>query len=209
MQGIRGYLLYRGFPYGKATQLAKKSLSELDITEYTNMKDYKLSGGTKKKVLIATVINSGASILFLDEPTSGLDPIAREEVWKLLLKLKKKHFIFLTTHYLEEAEKLADNIGIIHNGKMLAIGTISDLRKRLNYSTTIKFKGKNSIDIRNVKKTVGIDGYTQLFVNDDEAYRISKKLIAKGLSFSINPVSLESIFYYYVKSGLDDSKEED
>ena len=80
-----------------------------------------LSGGTKRKVLIATVTASEADIIFLDEPTTGLDPISRRELWDILRELGKNRFIFLTTHYLEEAEQLADHIGILNEGKLVSL----------------------------------------------------------------------------------------
>lgn len=210
-QQIISYLLWRGFGYGEAKKRALKVLARLHIEKYTNVKNQRLSGGTKRKVMAATVLASDARILFLDEPTTGLDPIARQEFWELINELKKTHFIFLTTHYLEEAETLADNIGIMNEGKLLAVGNLEELRKGMKYSHSIKLKSKDMIKGIKGRKVVGKDGYTQLFVGEKAAHTITKKLVSKGVSFSINPVSLDNIFYYYTKSGLNDAeqKEED
>jgi ABC-2 type transport system ATP-binding protein len=207
-QQIQTYLLWRGHGLGEANAMAKRALSELGIARYANEKNSSLSGGTKRKVLAAAAIASGAKMLFLDEPTTGLDPIAREELWELLFRLKRTHFIFLTTHYLEEAERLADTIGIMDEGRLLAIGSLESLRKGMRYSHSVRFKGKIGLGKVDGRRTVGKDGFTQVFIGEKGAYELSKRLVAKGISFSINPVSLDDIFYYYVKSGLNGSEEE-
>ena len=83
----------------------------------------KLSGGWQRKLSIALALVSNPKILFLDEPTLGLDVLARRELWKTIESLKGKMTIILTTHYMEEAEALADRIGIMKDGKLLFVGT--------------------------------------------------------------------------------------
>jgi ABC-2 type transport system ATP-binding protein len=100
------------------------------LIDLVNLKDktheqYKnLSGGLKQRLGIAIALVNDPEILFLDEPTTGLDPRARREVWNLLLGLKEKgKTVFLTTHYMEEAEFLADTVAIISKGKIIAMGS--------------------------------------------------------------------------------------
>ena len=204
MQQIQSYLLWRGFSYTESHKRAVNVLRNFGISKYANLRNSSLSGGTKRKVLAATVIASDAKILFLDEPTTGLDPIAREELWNLLFKLKSTHFIFLTTHYLEEAERLADSIAIMHEGRMLTIGSMDQLRSRMKYTHSIRFRGSIGLAGYKCDRTIGKDGYTQLLMSEKDAYEISKKLLSKGISFSINPTSLDNIFYYYAKSALNE-----
>lgn len=87
----------------------------------------KLSGGWQRRVSIAMALISEPSVLFLDEPTLGLDVIARSELWDVIMDLKGKVTIILTTHYMEEAEALSDRIGIMKDGKLLVIGTAKEL----------------------------------------------------------------------------------
>ena len=87
----------------------------------------KLSGGWQRRVSIAMALISEPSVLFLDEPTLGLDVIARSELWDVIMDLKGKVTIILTTHYMEEAEALSDRIGIMKDGKLLVIGTAREL----------------------------------------------------------------------------------
>ncbi len=87
----------------------------------------KLSGGWQRRVSIAMALISQPQILFLDEPTLGLDVIARHDLWETIRSLKGKATIILTTHYMEEAQALSDRIGIMKNGRLLAIGTVAEL----------------------------------------------------------------------------------
>ncbi|MFZ8849824.1 MAG: ABC transporter ATP-binding protein [Thermoproteota archaeon] len=106
----------------------KQILEVLDLWEYRNKKFKELSGGLKRRVGVAMSIVNDPDLLFLDEPTTGLDPMSRRDVWKYILNLKKLgKTIFLTTHYMEEAEKLSDRIGIIVKGKMIALDNVKDL----------------------------------------------------------------------------------
>ncbi len=209
MEQVYTYLLWRGFSYSEARERALSSLSQLGLTQYATKRNNTLSGGTKRKLMVATVIASGAKILFLDEPTTGLDPIAREELWDLLFELKQTHFIFLTTHYLEEAEKLADSIGIIHEGKVLKIGSLDELRKDMRYSHSVRFKGTFPLEGIGGRETIGKDGFTQVFVDEKSAYELSGRLLKSGISFSINPVSLDNIFYFYTKSGIEGHEDQE
>lgn len=90
----------------------------------------KLSGGYGRRVSIAMALISEPQILFLDEPTLGLDVIARHELWENIRALKGNVTIILTTHYMEEAEALSDRIGIMKNGKLLAVGTVEELKEK-------------------------------------------------------------------------------
>jgi ABC-2 type transport system ATP-binding protein len=104
------------------------------LIELVNLKDkateqYKnLSGGLKQRLGIAIALVNDPEVLFLDEPTTGLDPRARRELWEVLLGLKKKgKTVLLTTHYMEEAELLADTVAIISKGKIIAMGSPGEL----------------------------------------------------------------------------------
>lgn len=90
----------------------------------------KISGGQKQRLLLAMALANDPELLFLDEPTTGLDPQARRHLWDIVHRIKaKKRTIVLTTHYMEEAEILCDRIGIIDNGKIIAMGTPRGLLK--------------------------------------------------------------------------------
>ncbi len=88
-----------------------------------------LSGGLQRRLSIALALISNPEIVFLDEPTLGLDVVARRELWKVMRGLKGKITMVLTTHYLEEAEALSDRIGIMHDGRLKALGTADQLKQ--------------------------------------------------------------------------------
>jgi ABC-2 type transport system ATP-binding protein len=198
-QTVMSYLLWRGYPYKDAKRLADESLAKLGLQQYANVLNSRLSGGTKRKVLIATVTASEADIIFLDEPTTGLDPISRRELWDILRDLGKNRFIFLTTHYLEEAEQLADRIGILKDGKLVSIGTLSELRRSSTYQYSIKLPPKVQVPpLEDAQVTIGTSGYTQIMTNEAEAFRLARVLSEQGVKFSITPVTLDDIFFHLV-----------
>ena len=90
-----------------------------------------LSGGTKRKLSLGMALIGKSKIIFLDEPSSGMDPVSRRNIWQILEKIKnEKRTIILTTHHLEEAEHLADRIGIMARGRLLTVGTCDFIKKK-------------------------------------------------------------------------------
>ena len=198
-QTVMSYLLWRGYTYSNAKKLAVESLIKLGLEQYINVLNSRLSGGTKRKVLIATVTASEAEIIFLDEPTTGLDPISRRELWGILRNLGKERFIFLTTHYLEEAEELADRIGILKDGKLISIGTLAELRRSSRYQYSVKLPPNVPVpNLASGEATIGKGGYTQILTNEQEAFRMAKLFSDQGIKFSISPVTLDDIFFHLV-----------
>jgi ABC-2 type transport system ATP-binding protein len=110
-----------------AARKADEMLNTFGLQERAKDKAATLSGGMQRKLSIAMGLISDPQILFLDEPSLGLDVRARKELWKTISALKGKVTIIVTTHYLEEAEALADRIGIISHGKLKALGTAQEI----------------------------------------------------------------------------------
>lgn len=104
-------------------------IREFHLEEILNKRAGKLSGGWQRRLSIAMALAGEPQVLFLDEPTLGLDVIARSELWDTIRALKGKTTIVLTTHYMEEAETLSDRIGIMKDGKLIALGTADELKK--------------------------------------------------------------------------------
>lgn len=116
--------------FSKERQRAKvQELTErFDLSAILNKKAGKLSGGWQRRVSIAMALIGEPQVLFLDEPTLGLDVLARSDLWDTIGALKGKITVILTTHYLEEAEALADRIGIMKDGKLLIVGTAEEIK---------------------------------------------------------------------------------
>ncbi len=201
MQTALSYLLWRGFDYSEAKRRASLSLEKHGLGKYANTLNRQLSGGMKRKVLVATVLASEAEIVFLDEPTTGLDPLSRRELWSILKETGKERFIFLTTHYLEEAEQLADQIGVLDKGKLIRIGTLEQLRQSINYNYSLKLLSNASPEfLAQIKGEMLTekDGNIRILTTEEEAFRISRELSKVGSKFTINPLSLEDIFVYLI-----------
>jgi ABC-2 type transport system ATP-binding protein len=195
---IFSYLLWRGYGYDEAKIKTSESLATLEITEFAKKPNRTLSGGTKRKVLVATAISTEADIIFLDEPTTGLDPISRQQIWSLLKRIKENRLIFLTTHYLEEAEELADMIGILDRGKLMGLGTLKDFRSKVDFDTVVKIYKK-------IKLPPGLQGniiYEEdgIHVNTNSRFaaELSESLLKEGVPFSVSPLTLQDIFFNVV-----------
>jgi len=111
-------------------QVTDDLLKRFGLTEAANRRVSTYSGGMRRKLDIAMSLIGKPQLIFLDEPTTGLDPEARIEVWKMVKELAANGTtVFLTTQYLEEVEQLADRIAILHEGRIIASGTLADLKK--------------------------------------------------------------------------------
>ncbi len=116
-----------GFSKEKMVAKISELSQQFDLDSVLQRKAGKLSGGWQRRVSIAMALISEPRILFLDEPTLGLDVIARHDLWNIIRSLKGEITIILTTHYMEEAEELSDRIGIMKDGRLLAVGTAEEL----------------------------------------------------------------------------------
>jgi len=125
-----------------------------------------LSGGMKRRVMIAKALSHNPSILFLDEPTAGVDVELRKDMWNIIRELKKEGVtIILTTHYIEEAEMIADRIGIINHGELLLVEEKNKLIKRMSVKT-LKVKLKKSI----IKIPKSLEKYKLKLIDDGRSF---------------------------------------
>lgn len=119
-----------GFSKEKTEYKINDIRDRFGLNEVMKKKAGKLSGGWQRRLSIAMAIIGEPEILFLDEPTLGLDVLARSELWDIVKSLKGNVTVVLTTHYMEEAEELSDRIGIMKSGRLLALGTAKELKKK-------------------------------------------------------------------------------
>lgn len=118
-----------GFSKEKNAVKTDELIEKFGLTQFSSKRASKLSGGIMRRLSIAMALISDPQILFLDEPTLGLDVISRSELWNTIRELKGKVTVILTTHYMEEAENLADRVAIMKNGKILTSGTTEEIKK--------------------------------------------------------------------------------
>jgi len=123
------YGRYFDIPWKKASRIAWELLEFVNLIEKAKVNIKNLSGGMKRRLILARSLINNPELLILDEPTTGLDPHSRRSVWEKLHYLKsEKTTLILTTHYMEEAEKLCDRVAIMESGRIVTIDTPSSLR---------------------------------------------------------------------------------
>ncbi|HVC27372.1 MAG TPA: ABC transporter ATP-binding protein [Nitrososphaerales archaeon] len=122
-------------------------LRKVILEDSANVYFSKLSGGQKQKVGLALALVNDPELFFLDEPTTGLDPQARRAVWDVIRNLKSEgRSVLLTTHYLEEAEELADRVAIMNKGKIITSGTPAEIIERYGSGETIMVPKRDSLE---------------------------------------------------------------
>ncbi|UZK68062.1 ABC transporter ATP-binding protein [Sphingomonas sp. S1-29] len=182
-------------------------LRDLSLWDKRDAKLLELSGGMKRRVLIAKALSHEPDILFLDEPTAGVDVSLRRDMWRLVHRLRERGVtIILTTHYIEEAEEMADRVGVINKGELLLVERKADLMKKL---------GKRQMEIALVEPMVAVpselaewdlalidEGHKLRYVFDAQAERtgipsLLRRLADMGVAFKdldTSKSSLEDIF---------------
>ena len=149
-------------------------IKTMDLTSHKDMLYRNLSGGLKQRVGVAMALVNDPEIIFLDEPTTGLDPKARREVWEVIAGLRNKgKTVFLTTHYMEEAEYLADHIAIIYKGKIIAEGSLDELINKYGQGSILHIKNCSTKDALEILRDRGFDVHTE--GNGDIAVKIDYK----------------------------------
>ena len=187
-------------------------LKALSLFDKRDEQIFGLSGGMKRRLLIAKALAHEPKILFLDEPTAGVDVSLRRDIWKLIEDQKKKGVtIILTTHYIEEAEQLADRVGIINSGEIILVKEKNTLMSEFSKKTTFIKLNKQLKDHSFMKKNKKIsvieNGMTLKLIGiksaSNELQGLVNLLSQKGIGFTeINTVdnSLEDIFLDLVKA---------
>jgi len=162
-------------------------LETMGLTERAKDQVRKLSGGMKRRLSIAMALIHDPQIIFLDEPTLGLDPQARRAVWEYIARLKGDKTILLTTHYMEEADFLADRVGIIDEGKIVALGSSAELKTEMIDTHTIVIRAWNLtqkaiVDMRNLYEDVKVDkGTVTITARQPDFKQIVDRLHSSGV----------------------------
>jgi len=200
-------LMMRGVSHSEALDKAKRVLETLELLEVENVRSEDLSGGLKQRILIAMAIACDAELIFLDEPTIGLDPVSRRRVWDELIRLKREEdrTIVLTTHYMDEAEALSDELAIIDRGRVLATGSPSEVReKHLDAKIRIDVtNGFNAEELQVYGKVVRAGNILRILTDETKAQEISGEALKRKAAISISPVSLDDVFVELVGSDID------
>ncbi|MCW4025585.1 MAG: ABC transporter ATP-binding protein [Candidatus Bathyarchaeota archaeon] len=175
----------------------------LDLRDKTKARFENLSGGLKQRVGVAAALISDPQLIFLDEPTTGLDPKARRDVWKVIANLKKLgKTVFLTTHYMEEAQTLADRIALVQKGKIAVIGSPQELISKYGGSKTLIIKGGTKEITQEISKKhphVNMNGDSDVLIkipSADEFWNVMATLTEMKLDkdIEIQTPTIEDVF---------------
>jgi ABC-2 type transport system ATP-binding protein len=206
-------LYFHGRLFGLSKRESKQSaddlLEQFQLTRFAKASVYALSGGMAQRLMVARAIFHRPAVLFLDEPTAGLDPQGRLALWDLLRELNSQgQTIMLTTHYMEEADKLCDRVAIMDHGKILALGTPGELKRSVGADTIVTVKSEGDADalaaaftrrIDEVTRTRTVPGGVELHVKgaDRLVPRIVAAAEAEGFALadlSVAEPTLETVF---------------
>jgi len=180
----------------EAERRAEMALQRVKLYELRRRPCYQLSGGERRRVIVAAALASGANILFLDEPTTGLDPIVRREVWRSLREVVEEgRTIVLTTHMMEEAEMVSDRIAVINRGRVLFQGTPAEIKSMVPAKARVVVRGNASMDLERFGEVVSIADREIVYVNDAAtAAEVVKESLQKGLKAEVSSITLEDVF---------------
>jgi ABC-2 type transport system ATP-binding protein len=156
--GIRSLEALRLFAaYYDDREDPERLLADAGLREAARTPYRRLSGGQKQRLALALALVGKPEVAFLDEPTSGMDPRARAATWELIRALKARRVtVFVTTHYLEEAERLADRVAIIDRGRLVALGTPAELTRAGPPRSEMRFGASGGIDVAALSAALGV-----------------------------------------------------
>jgi ABC-2 type transport system ATP-binding protein len=209
-----------GVPRERRKALVAELLDAVELGKWAHAPVKNLSGGMRRRVEIARGLVHQPEILFLDEPTTGLDPVSRTAVWEMIKKLKKGHdlTVLLTTHYMDEADRLCDRIAIVDHGKMMALDSPLRLKAAIPGENTLEvsFDRPPSDWVQQLESLPGVEEV----VGEGGVFRIASgngpttttALMAKAAqarvavtSLSVKSTTLDDVFVHYTGHDLRDA----
>jgi ABC-2 type transport system ATP-binding protein len=206
-------LYFHGRLFGIGAKASRRAADELleqfQLSKWAKASVYALSGGMAQRLMVARAIFHRPSVLFLDEPTAGLDPQSRLALWDLLGELHEEgQTILLTTHYMEEADKLCQRVAIMDHGKILALDTPASLKQGIGADTVVTLKTTGDTerlaallaeDVEGVTRTRQVEGGLQLHVQGGD--RLIPRIVTSAerggfdlVDLSVSEPSLETVF---------------
>jgi ABC-2 type transport system ATP-binding protein len=220
MENIELHASLYGVPKDERKKRIKEVLELVGLEDKANILVRNYSGGMKRRLEIARALIHYPKVLFLDEPTIGLDPQTRVNIWEYILKLAKREkiTIFLTTHYMEEADFLCNRVAIIDEGKIIAIDSPENLKRKIGGDALIieadnKEKTKEVVlKLSFVKKVSEVDEKIYVNIENSEenlpsVFEVLRNNNIKIKSISVRKPSLNDVFIYYTGKEIRDEIE--
>ena len=185
----------RGMPRAESKRRTRAIMEEFDLWEHKDKLTADLSGGLRQRVMISIALTMDAELLFLDEPTIGLDPLGRRQVWAMIRRLTKEGVtVLLTTHYMDEAEKLSDRLAIVDKGRTVYLGGVEEAKAKAGHGMQVIIESLNDGGERQVLNPT----------SDQEIVQIVQRGIQEGRRVTFKPPTLEDAFIAMVGGGIDD-----
>jgi ABC-2 type transport system ATP-binding protein len=209
-----------GVPWDKREQLITDLLESVDLLKFRSALVRTFSGGMRRRLEIARGLVHSPKILFLDEPTTGLDPVSRTNVWEMIrhMRAKSKLTILLTTHYMDEADKLCDRIAIVDHGKLAALDTPTALKDSVPGTDTVEAEFDDTPpdwihQLEGLAQAAGVavhDGVVRIASHDGPATVAALMDVARIRHVTVKKVTvtsttLDDVFLHYTGSELRDA----
>jgi ATP-binding cassette subfamily A (ABC1) protein 3 len=161
------YAALKGIDGSIRRKLIEKSISDMDLESYRNIRANNLSGGNKRKLSVAMAIIGNPPIIFLDEPSTGVDPQAKRFMWNIVSKIstqRKKSAVIITTHSMDEAEALSTKIGIMVDGKFKCFGSSQHIKDKFGtgYEMEVKIRTLTENDVKEILSESGLKNVNEL-----------------------------------------------
>ncbi len=212
-----------GVPRARRRALIDELLAAVELSQWADKPVKNLSGGMRRRVEIARGLVHEPNIFFLDEPTTGLDPVSRTAVWEMLRRIKETHdlTVLLTTHYMDEADKLCDRIAIVDHGKLMALDSPLRLKASVPGTNTIEASFAETppdwearlAALPGVAKVTGDAHVARLATHSgpETTTALMAAAAAAGvrvLSFAVQSTTLDDVFVHYTGRQLRDALQE-
>jgi ABC-2 type transport system ATP-binding protein len=206
---IREYLRVRGASREAAQSRTDEILDAMDLRAFQDTVAFQLSGGLQQRTLVAMVLATEAPFLFLDEPTLGMDPFARRQVWKVVRRaVQHGSTVLLTTHYLDEAEQLSDELAVFEGGKLVYQGTSEALKSNLGREVRLQFFGGfTPAELEPYGKVFHERDRLTLLTTQNSVRELTDRALSRGREVTVGPVTLEEAFLELVGRGIEEDEQ--
>ena len=209
-----------GIPREKRVRLVRELLAAVDLTQWGDKPVKMFSGGMRRRLELARGLVHEPKIFFLDEPTTGLDPVSRVAVWEMLSQLKRERdlTILVTTHYMDEADKLCERIAIVDHGKLVALDSPARLKASIPGQNIIEVTFANppaewAHALRNLPEVAEVKAHDHIFrissnngpLTTMELLEAARRQSITVTSLSVQSTTLDDVFLYYTGHQLRDT----
>lgn len=180
------------------------------MLSYQHIPAMVLSGGLQQRTLVAMILATEAPFLFLDEPTLGMDPFARRQVWEVIRRAAQKgSTVLLTTHYLDEAEQLSEELAVIEGGHVLYQGTAEALKSKVRLEVRLQFpRGFTAQELAVYGEVHSERAGITLLTTRDKVEELTNRALERKIPINVGPVTLEDAFLTLVGKEIEDEDSE-